>query len=298
MSTSEPTPISAPPPGQSPTAPEDAPQSRRTVVAGVVGALAAAALLPGKLFGQEHPEKKEPAPTGKRQYKWGMVIDLDKCTGCQGCVVACKIENNVPIAGPVQTPMGRSIAWMDQLTVTEKSGGDLSMQFLPTPCNHCENPPCIKVCPVGATRINEDGIVAQIFGRCIGCRYCTTACPYTRRYFNWSEPVFTPDEKLRLNPNVSVRPKGVVEKCTFCHQRVSAAKDKARAEGRELSDAEVRKLPACAESCLANAIVFGDLNDPESEVSLLSRSPRAYRLQEELGTKPKVIYLRETKWRQ
>ncbi|MBI2931522.1 MAG: 4Fe-4S dicluster domain-containing protein [Planctomycetes bacterium] len=227
-----------------------------------------------------------------------MVIDLDKCTGCQGCVVACRAENNVPMGGQTESELDRAIYWMDMMTIAEGHYPELRVQFVPMPCNHCENPPCIKVCPVGATHISEEGIVAQIFTRCIGCRYCTTACPYTRRYFNWATPAWPEELKKTINPDVSVRSKGVVEKCTFCHQRIRAAKEKARAEDRPLTDADVCRLPACAASCPADAIAFGDLNDPESEVSRLARSPRALRLQEELGTHPKVIYLREAKWRE
>ncbi|MBI4564695.1 MAG: 4Fe-4S dicluster domain-containing protein [Planctomycetes bacterium] len=227
-----------------------------------------------------------------------MVIDLDKCTGCRGCAAACRAENNIATAGPERAEEGRGIYWMDLLTVEEGEYPNLRSQFIPTPCNHCENAPCVKVCPVGATYINEEGIVAQIWARCIGCRYCTTACPYTRRYFNWQAPSWPEEDRQRLNPDVATRPKGVVEKCTFCHHRIRAARESARAEGRLLSDADVRKLPACAQSCPAEAIVFGDLNDPESEVSRLAASPRAFRLQEELGTHPKVVYLREAKWRE
>lgn len=230
--------------------------------------------------------------------KWGMVIDLDKCTGCQGCVQACRIENNIPTAGPEQCEGDRGIFWMDMLLITEGRYPDLRTQYTPVPCNHCENAPCTKVCPVGATYINEEGIVAQIWDRCIGCRYCTTACPYSRRYFNWQAPSWPEPERQRLNPDVATRPKGVVEKCTFCHHRIRGARDKARLEGRTLKDEDVRHLPACAQTCPAQAITFGDLDDPQSEVSHLAKSPRAFKLLEELGTHPKVIYLREAKWKE
>jgi molybdopterin-containing oxidoreductase family iron-sulfur binding subunit len=156
---------------------------------------------------------------------------------------------------------------------------------------HCDHPPCTKVCPVGATTIGEDGIVAQIYARCIGCRYCTTACPYTLRYFNWDPPSWPEGLGEALNPDVSLRPKGVVEKCTFCHHRLQKARDRARAEDRDLAPGEY--VPACAEACPTQAIAFGDLNDPHSEVARLARSPRSFRLLEDLGTEPKVYYLRE-----
>ncbi|MBI4568833.1 MAG: 4Fe-4S dicluster domain-containing protein [Planctomycetes bacterium] len=266
--------------------------SRRTWIGKFAGVVAAAALSPRRLFSASKPEGAAKKP------RWGMVIDLDKCTGCGGCVVACRAENNVPVAGPDNTGRDRSIRWMDILTVNEGRYPDLRRQFFPTPCNHCQEAPCTKVCPVGATFRNEEGIVAQIWARCIGCRYCTTACPYTRRYFNWSAPQWSEEARSLLNPDVALRPKGVVEKCTFCHHRLRATRENARAEGRPLADADVRKLPACAQSCPADAITFGDLNDPESQVSLFEKSPRAFRLQEELGTHPKVIYLREGKWKE
>ena len=228
--------------------------------------------------------------------RWGMAIDLDRCSGCAGCVVACREENNVPITDPEDAGGARSIFWMDILKTCEGSYPDLRAQFVPTPCNHCEDPPCIKVCPVGATYVSEEGIVAQIWARCIGCRYCTVACPYTRRYFNWQAPVWSEDDRAHLNPDVATRPRGVVEKCTFCHHRIRKVRETARAEGRSIADDDVRKLTACAQSCPADAITFGDLADPESTVSRLERSPRAYRLKEDLGTHPKVVYLRETKW--
>jgi Fe-S-cluster-containing dehydrogenase component len=223
--------------------------------------------------------------------RWGMVIDLDRCTACQACVVACQAENNLPPPTVEDARHGRSITWMELTPFVEGEYPQVKMRLLPRPCMHCDNPPCVKVCPVGATYKSEEGIVGQIFSRCIGCRYCTTACPYTVRYFNWSEPQWPEPMKKGLNPDVSVRPKGVVEKCTFCHHRLIRARDRAAYEGRPLRPGEY--VPACAEACPANAITFGDLDDPSSEVSHQAHSRRAYQLMEDLGTEPKVIYLRE-----
>ncbi|MFQ5494173.1 MAG: 4Fe-4S dicluster domain-containing protein [Phycisphaerae bacterium] len=224
--------------------------------------------------------------------KWGMTIDLDRCTACQACVTACQGENNLPPTGPAAAARGRSFTWMEMIPfVGEGEHPKAVERLLPRPCFHCENPPCVKVCPVGATFLNEDGIVGQIFSRCIGCRYCTTACPYTARYFNWTKPEWPEPLAQAINPDVSVRPKGVVEKCTFCHHRLQNARDNARAENRPLREGEY--TPACVESCPTEAMVFGDLSEPDSEVSKLAHSRRAYKLLEDLGTEPKVIYLRE-----
>jgi molybdopterin-containing oxidoreductase family iron-sulfur binding subunit len=157
---------------------------------------------------------------------------------------------------------------------------------------HCDHPPCVKVCPFGATYKSDEGINGQIYARCIGCRYCTTACPYTVRYFNWFPPDRPEPMDKSLNPDVSVRPRGVVEKCTFCHHRLIKARDQASFEGRAMRPGEY--VPACVESCPADAMSFGDLDDPASEVSQLAHSRRAFKLLEDLGTEPKVIYLRET----
>jgi menaquinone reductase, iron-sulfur cluster-binding subunit len=217
---------------------------------------------------------------------WGMVIDLDRCTGCQACVFACKAENNVPAVGSEEAKRGRTISWMQVLTETDEEHNGEGMRFIPRPCMQCDDPPCTKVCPVYATFRNPEGIVGQIYARCIGCRFCMAACPYNAKYFNWYR---YQKEAPGQNPEVSLRDKGTVEKCTFCHHRLNKARQKALAEHREFDPREY--VPACAEACPAQAIVFGDLSDPASEVSQLARSPRAFKLQEELGTKPKVIYL-------
>lgn len=222
--------------------------------------------------------------------RWGMVIDLDRCTACQACVVACKVENNIPPGGPEDTRKGRSLSWirLARLEIDQR-GGEATSQLVPVPCMHCENPPCVKVCPATATSIGEEGLVSQVYPRCIGCRYCTTACPYTVRQFNWKDAAWPEPLDRALSPDVSVRPRGVVEKCSFCHHRLALARDRARFEGRALQDGDY--VPACVESCPADAMFFGDLDDPHSEVARLSESPRAFRLMEELGTRPKVVYL-------
>jgi len=223
--------------------------------------------------------------------KWGMVIDLDKCTACQACVVACQAENNVPISNPETTEVGRSIHWLEMIPFVDEEYPHVRMRLLPRPCMHCENPPCIKVCPVGATQISSEGIVGQINARCIGCRYCTTACPYTVKYFNWFKPEWPKGMEKYLNPDVTVRYNGVVEKCTFCHHRLQKARDQARYERRELGPGDY--IPACVQTCPAEAMYFGDLDNPKSTVSILARSKRAFLLMEDLGTHPKVIYLSE-----
>jgi molybdopterin-containing oxidoreductase family iron-sulfur binding subunit len=220
-----------------------------------------------------------------------MAIDLDKCTGCRACETACAMENNVPAMTDDQLAEGRGITWMRVLTQVTGDFPQNGVAHIPRPCMQCDNPPCTKVCPVGATHMGEDGIVAQIYPRCIGCRYCANACPYSVKYFNYSEPSWPESMKRQLNRDVSVRPKGVVEKCTFCHHRLQKARENARAENRPLAEADFQ--PACAEICPSKAIIFGDLQNPSHRVYELSRLSRASRLLEDLGTEPKVYYLKK-----
>lgn len=227
--------------------------------------------------------------------KWGMAIDLDRCSACNACQIACRQENNIPTAGPGERNDGRRMDWMEMLwrepEKTSPTHPSLPHEMLPFPCLHCDDAPCVKVCPVNATYTDSEGIVVQVWDRCIGCRYCQVACPYGRRLFNWEKPVFEGSLVQMLNPDVATRPAGVVEKCTFCQPRLVRAKETAKIEGRELSDTEVMRLPACASACPAEAITFGNLADPQSTVSKLQRSPRTFRLLEHLGTRPKVFYL-------
>lgn len=197
----------------------------------------------------------------------------------------------MPFVGPEQVEESRPIFWMDMLTFVEDEYPNPKIRLLPRPCFHCDNPPCIKVCPVRATYINEEGIVAQIYERCIGCRYCMVACPYTVKSFNWFEPEWPEGYRESANPDVSLRKNGVVEKCTFCSHRLIKAREKVDSEGRDLKEGDY--VPACAESCPAQAIYFGNLLDKKSKVYQLSRSSRAFRLMEDLGTEPKVFYLSE-----
>jgi len=228
-------------------------------------------------------------------YRWGMVIDLDRCTGCQACVVACRQENNVSFAGEEQSLKGRAKFWMNLLVeIKGRTYPEAEMHFFPLPCMQCDNPPCTKVCPVEATYKNPEGIVAQVYPRCIGVRMCISNCPYTVRYFNWFPPLWPQAYEKGLNPDVYRRRKGITEKCNFCIQRIRRAKEGARRENRKLRDGEL--VPACGETCPSEAITFGDLNDPKSRVSRLAKSRRAFRLLESLGTEPKVYYLKEGDW--
>jgi len=225
--------------------------------------------------------------------RWGMVIDLDRCTACQACTIACRAENNIAFAEPSEAEKGRVISWNQVMSSVEGEYPRVSVRYIPMPCMHCDHPPCVQVCPVQATYKNPEGIVAQIYNRCIGCRYCTVACPYTRRFFNWYTPSWPEVMKRQMNPEVSVRPKGIVEKCTFCIQRLREIQERVRKEKRSIRDEEVVRLPACCQTCPSEARYFGDLDDPASTVSKLAQSRRAFRLQEDLGTHPNVIYLAE-----
>ena len=223
--------------------------------------------------------------------RWGMVIDLDRCNGCQACELACRDENNVSVGGPEVARENRTISWMTVRAEEHDEWPNVSVRFVPTPCMQCDRPPCVRVCPTGATMIDEEGLVGQIYPRCIGCRYCANACPYTVKFFNWRAPSYPESTLAGLNPDVSIRPAGVVEKCTFCHHRLQKARDRASAEGRPLREEDY--VPACAEVCPTGAIVLGDLDNPSHRVSRLAQDPRAFRLFEELGTEPKVYYLAE-----
>jgi Fe-S-cluster-containing dehydrogenase component len=222
-------------------------------------------------------------------HRWGMVIDLDRCTGCEACVAACHAENNIATVGADQAARGRTIHWIHVERYWEGEFPNIRARFQPVFCQQCDAAPCEPVCPTYASYHNPEGLNAQVYNRCIGTRYCANACPYTARYFNWFNPAWDKPLQLQLNPDVSLREAGVMEKCTFCNQRILAAEIKAKSENRELQDGEIK--PACVQSCPTTAMVFGDLNGPNSQVSRMSRSVRATTLLAEVGTLPKVTYL-------
>jgi molybdopterin-containing oxidoreductase family iron-sulfur binding subunit len=229
----------------------------------------------------------EHAHTGHR---WAMAIDLSLCIGCAACVGACYVENNVPVVGREDHLHGREMSWLRIEPFYDESGRP---EFLPMLCQHCHYAPCEPVCPVYAAYHNPEGLNIQVYNRCIGTRYCSHNCPYKVRRFNWW--THRPPEPLAQmhNPDLSVRTRGMMEKCTFCIQRIRAAKDKAKDDGRPVRDGEV--VTACAQSCPTGAIVFGDLNDADSRVAALAGSERAYRVFEQLGTEPSVFYLKRGK---
>jgi molybdopterin-containing oxidoreductase family iron-sulfur binding subunit len=224
--------------------------------------------------------------------QWAMAIDLDRCTGCEACVVACRTENNIGIVGREQAARGRSINWIRVERYFEGEYPDVRVRFMPVLCQHCEAAPCEPVCPVYATHHTDEGLSAQVYNRCVGTRYCANNCPYTVRFFNFYDPVWPEPLKKAWNPEVSARSRGMMEKCTFCIQRIHKGKDKARDEEREVRDGDV--TPACVQSCPTKAMAFGNLADPNSEVSRLSKSNRHFHLMEDLGARPRVIYLKQT----
>jgi molybdopterin-containing oxidoreductase family iron-sulfur binding subunit len=227
------------------------------------------------------------------EHRWGMAIDLDRCTGCEACVAACHAENNLPLSDPVEAEKGRAFHWIRVDRYYEGEFPDIRMKYVPVLCQQCEEAPCEPVCPTYATYHSAEGLNVQVYNRCVGTRYCANNCPYSVRFFNWFEPQWPQPLELQHNPDVSIRPGGVMEKCTFCIQRIQRVKCDAKAESRPVADSEVQ--PACVQSCPAEAMTFGDLNDPESKVSRLAASGRATRLLEDLGTKPKVFYLQRAK---
>ena len=260
--------------------------------------------------GNEMHEKVEKAHTSlyhEHEYKghhWGMAIDLNSCIGCNACVVACSAENNVPVVGRNEVRRSHEMHWirLDRYYAGDSDNPEVVRQ--PVMCQHCDNAPCENVCPVAATNHSSEGINQMAYNRCIGTRYCNNNCPYKVRRFNWYDYTgadtipnnrvdpagMTLDlKRMVLNPDVTVRAKGVIEKCSMCIQRIQDKKLTAKREGRMLEDGEIKT--ACQQTCPADAITFGDTNDPNSKISKLMKNARQYGLLEELHTLPSVVYL-------
>jgi molybdopterin-containing oxidoreductase family iron-sulfur binding subunit len=244
--------------------------------------------LPGSQYGAYDPEDHP---------RWAMAIDLEKCTGCSACVTACQAENNVAWVGEDQIRMGRDLGWIRiesyYEAVDAHGAGAVDVRILPMLCQHCGNAPCEPVCPVYAAYHTPEGVNAQVYNRCVGTRYCANNCPYKVRVFNWLRYSDVPEPmNWQYNPDVTVRSNGVMEKCTFCVQRVREAQNRAVLEGREVEDGEIQ--PACQQSCPAQAITFGNVRDPSSRVARAARNERAYRvLDAVINTQPAVSYLKK-----
>lgn len=250
----------------------------------------------GAHYGGHHEPKQMYQQREHPLFRWAMAVDLAACTGCAACVVACYAENNIPVVGKDLCDKGREMSWLRiERYYDNQPGEELRVSFLPMMCQHCGNAPCEPVCPVYATYHNEEGLNAMVYNRCVGTRYCSNNCSYKVRRFNWVDVEFPDTLSLQINPYVTKRTMGVMEKCTFCVQRIVAGKDHAKDRGEVVKDGEI--TPACVQSCPTEALVFGNLNDPDSRVSKVSRDGRAYKiLDHHLNTQPGVSYLADVKF--
>jgi len=248
-----------------------------------------------------YPDRSETAGYYK-PYKWGMTIDLDRCNGCSACVVACYAENNLPVVGKMRTAIGREMSWLRMERYIEGKGDDYETRFTPMLCQQCGNAGCETVCPIYATYHNPEGLNAMVYNRCVGTRYCSNNCAYKVRRFNWFDYEFPAPLDQQLNSTITTREVGVMEKCTFCVQRINNAKHDANNLGRDLEDGEV--MTACQQTCPTKAITFGNLMDPESKVAKQAlrndqeNRDRQYEVLAELNYKPAITYLKKVNTRE